>query len=53
MHINIKITKMEKLIKNHDRTLKNEFEKKYINEDDSLYDNIINESYLLNNNSLN
>ena len=42
---------MEKLIKNHERNLKNEFENKFINEDDSLYDNIINESYLLNNNN--
>ena len=51
MHLNIKISKMEKLIKNHERNLKNEFENKFINEDDSLYDNIINESYLLNNNN--
>ena len=42
---------MEKLIKNHERILKDEFEKKYVNEDDSLYDNIISESYLLNNNN--
>jgi hypothetical protein len=42
---------MEKLIKNHERILKNQNENKYINEEDSLYNNIIEESYLLNNNN--
>lgn len=42
---------MEKLIKNHARILKNQNENKYVNEEDSLYNNIIEESYLLNNNN--
>ena len=42
---------MEKLIKNHERILKNQNENKYVNEEDSLYNNIIEESYLLNNNN--
>ena len=42
---------MEKLIKNHARMLKNQNENKYVNEEDSLYNNIIEESYLLNNNN--
>ena len=42
---------MEKLIKNHERILKNQNENKYVNEEDSLFNNIIEESYLLNNNN--
>ena len=42
---------MEKLIKNHERILKNQNENKYVNEEDSLYNNIIEESYLLDNNN--
>ena len=42
---------MEKLIKNHELILKNQNENKYVNEEDSLYNNIIEESYLLNNNN--
>jgi hypothetical protein len=42
---------MEKLIKNHERILKNQIEKESKNEEDSLYNNIIEESYLLKNNN--